>query len=129
MKGNKKGVYGYIIREHIDPLLNEAGHLVTKDMEKAEVLNAFFASACNSKIHLQEFQAPGPVGESGARKIYSQGNKGTPSKFADDTKLGRVVDAPDGCVAIQRDLDRLEKWADRNLTKFNKEKRKVLERE
>ncbi|KAK4810449.1 hypothetical protein QYF61_004229 [Mycteria americana] len=37
----------------------------------------------------------------------------TISKFADDTKLG-------GVAAIQRDLDRLEKWADRNLKKFNK---------
>jgi len=48
------------------------------------------------------------------------------SKFADDTKLGRVTDTPDGCAAIQRDLDRLENSAERNLIKFNKEKCKIL---
>ncbi|GAB0208210.1 F-BAR domain only protein 2-like [Grus japonensis] len=45
--------------------------------------------------------------------------------FADDAKLGGVADMPEGHAAIQRDLNRLEKWADRNLMKFNKGKCEV----
>jgi len=48
------------------------------------------------------------------------------SKFANNTKLRGVVDTPDAFAAILRDLNKMEKWADRSLADFNKGKCKSL---
>ncbi|PKU47460.1 rna-directed dna polymerase from mobile element jockey-like [Limosa lapponica baueri] len=47
------------------------------------------------------------------------GIESTLSKFVDDTKMGGEVDI------LQRDLDRLEQWVNKNSMKFKKNKSKV----
>jgi len=50
----------------------------------------------------------------------------TLTSFANDTKLYGPVNMLEGWDAMQRELDRLERWAGVNLMKFSKAKCKVL---
>jgi len=62
VRNNKKGCFNYIsskrkTRDNVGLLLNEVGVLVKEDAEKAELLNAFFASVFSAKAGAQESQA------------------------------------------------------------------------
>lgn len=68
VKGNKKCFYRYISskrksRENMGLLLNVAGGLMTKDMEKAKALHAPFGSIFTGMTDYQESQAPETSGK------------------------------------------------------------------
>lgn len=59
IKDNKKGFFKYVnskrkARENVGPILSEGGALVIGDAEKAEILNAFFASVFSERALPQE---------------------------------------------------------------------------
>ena len=50
---------------------------------------------------------------------FDENVQGMISKFADDTKIGGIVDIEEGYQKLQQDLDQLGKWAKKWQMEFN----------
>ena len=57
---------------------------------------------------------------------YHQGIECPCCLFTEDTKLGKSVNLLEGRKGLQRDLDRLDWWAEANCMRVNKAKCQVL---
>lgn len=73
MKGNKKGFLRYVsnqrqAKENVGPQFNRSRDLVTKDIKKAEVLNAFFCLFSLLSFALRSFRSLGLVSGSMGEK-------------------------------------------------------------
>ena len=55
-----------------------------------------------------------------------EGMVSTLSKYASETKLGGAAGMPEGCAAVQQELDRLERQAVAKQMRCNKSKCRVL---
>lgn len=66
------------------------------------------------------------IGSNVSINDLEDGIKCTLTKFANDTKLRGEVDTLEGRAFLQKDLHRLEEWANKNPMKFNKNKVNVL---
>ena len=104
-KNNKKGFYRYIgqkrkARESVPPPINEKGELITTNMEKAEVLNNFFASVFAASQASHVSQDPKPVGEGwgGSKVLPTISKEQVPDNLM---KLNRYKSACTSTLDIQ----------------------------
>ncbi|PKU45447.1 rna-directed dna polymerase from mobile element jockey- hypothetical protein [Limosa lapponica baueri] len=104
----------------------EKGRKLAHGPMQRVVISGFYSGWWPVTSEVSQTLIPGPMLFNIFINYLHDGTANTLTKFADDTKLGSEVDMLEGRAILQRDLDRLEKWASKNCMKFNEDKCEVL---
>ena len=96
------------------------------DWNLRAVVNGMYSTQRPGATGVSQGSAPEPVLLNTFMHDLEEVKDCTLSRFADDTKLEGTVKSLEGRTAIQMDQDKMEEWADKNLTKFSKGTSRVL---
>lgn len=96
------------------------------DRTQRVVINGCTSNWKNVSSGVPQGSVLGPVLFNVFINDLDEGIEGKLIKFADDTKLGDVANTKQDRDRIQKDLDKLQQWAETNRMVFNREKCKIL---